>query len=53
MIIKLNYREEIIWQQHSRIRWLAAGDKNTRFFHLQANQQNKKNKIKSLKNPDG
>jgi len=52
-IVELNHREEIMWQQRSRIRWLAAGDKNTRFFHLRASQRRKKNSIKRLKRPDG
>ena len=52
-IVELNHREEIMWQQRSRIRWLAEGDKNTRFFHLRASQRRKKNSIKRLKMPDG
>jgi hypothetical protein len=52
-IVELNHREEIMWQQCSRIRWLAAGDKNTRFFHLRASQRRKKNKISRLLKPDG
>ena len=52
-IVELQHREEVMWQQRSRIRWLTAGDKNTRFFHLRASQHRKKNKITSLKRPDG
>jgi hypothetical protein len=37
----------------SRIQWLTAGDKNTRFFHLRASQRKKKNKITKLKKEDG
>jgi hypothetical protein len=46
-IVELNHREEIMWQQHSRIRWLAAGEKNTRFFHLRASQRKKKTRSRA------
>jgi len=52
-IVELNHREEIMWQQRSRIQWLAADDKNTQFFHLRASQRRKKNMIRCLKRPDG
>ena len=52
-LVELYHREEIMWQQRSRITWLAAGDKNTHFFHLRACQRRKKNRITRLKRPDG
>jgi hypothetical protein len=47
------HREEILWQQRSRIDWMRAGDRNTSFFHRKATLRQNKNKIRKLKRPDG
>lgn len=52
-IVELNHREEIMWRQRSRIMWLTAGDRNTRFFHLRASQRPRKNKIAKLRKQNG
>jgi hypothetical protein len=52
-ILELNYREEIMWRQRSRIAWLTKGDRNIHFFHLRANQRRKRNKISRLLKGDG
>ena len=35
-LIELFHREEIMWRQRARVQWLAAGDKNTRFYSLES-----------------
>jgi hypothetical protein len=52
-IRELNHREELMWRQGSRVNWLTAGDKNTRFFHLRASNRRRRNKITWLKNQSG
>jgi hypothetical protein len=47
-LVELLDQEEIMWRQRSRVQWLAAGDKNTRFFHFRASQRRKKNRIAEL-----
>lgn len=52
-INELHHREEIMWRQRSRLQWLAAGDKNTRFFHLRVTRRRKRNRITRLTRSDG
>ena len=52
-IILLNYQEEIMWRQRSRITWLREGDSNTRFFHQRARRRRSRNRIIKLNQPDG
>jgi hypothetical protein len=56
IVAKLNSlleQEEVMWRQRSRVQWLAAGDKNTRFFHLRASQRRRKKHITELVSSNG
>ncbi|PNX89210.1 hypothetical protein L195_g045327, partial [Trifolium pratense] len=47
------YQEECLWFQKSRGRWIADGDRNTRYYHSKTIVRRRKNKIISLRNDDG
>ncbi|KAL4352687.1 hypothetical protein GQ457_06G008940 [Hibiscus cannabinus] len=46
-------KEEIYWEQRSRINWLRHGDKNTAYFHRCVSARKKQNIVKNLKNNYG
>ncbi|TXG61366.1 hypothetical protein EZV62_012729 [Acer yangbiense] len=45
--------EEIFWKQRSRVEWLEAGDRNSKFLHARATARKKKNTIQRLLNSEG
>ncbi|CAL1354334.1 unnamed protein product [Linum trigynum] len=46
-------QEEVYWFQRSREKWVQQGERNTGYFHQQAIIRRRKNKIDSLKGPNG
>ena len=46
-------KEETFWRQKSRERWLAEGDRNTKFFHNSTLYNRAKNIITHIKNQQG
>lgn len=49
----LHRSEEIYWAQKARANWLKLGDKNTRFFQMQASIRKKRNNISKIKDDCG
>ena len=46
-------KEEIMWQQRSRVQWLGLGDRNTKYFHSKSLERRKKNTIFGLRDENG
>lgn len=45
--------EDLKWKQRAKHKWLNECDRNTKFFHVCANQRRKTNLIKSIYNGEG
>lgn len=43
-------KQELYWQQRSRITWLLEGDRNTTYFHSKATSRARRDQIKGLFN---
>ena len=52
-INKLHTKEEVIWNQQSRVLWLKERDRNTNFFHAMASQRQRKNKSEGIMDSNG
>ncbi|XP_028058200.1 uncharacterized protein LOC114262057 [Camellia sinensis] len=48
LVWELN-KKEWLWNQKSRLTWIANKDKNTRFFHILASSRQRKNLLDSVK----
>ncbi|XP_028791002.1 uncharacterized protein LOC114746888 [Neltuma alba] len=46
-------KEDILWALKAKSNWFSLRDKNTKYFHAQANGRRRRNRIKALKNQLG
>ncbi|MCH83403.1 hypothetical protein A2U01_0004223, partial [Trifolium medium] len=46
-------KEELMWFQRSRAKWLMDGDRNTRYYHLKTVNRRRRNNIVMLKDVNG
>ncbi|WJX64016.1 hypothetical protein P8452_48843 [Trifolium repens] len=46
-------KEELMWFQRSRAKWLRDGDRNTRYYHLKTVKRRRQNNILMLKDEQG
>ena len=46
-------KEELMWAQKARTKWILQGDRNTKFFQIVVKQRRAKNKILQIKDSDG
>lgn len=46
-------QEEVLWYQKSREKWIALGERNTKYFHTSTIIRRRRNRIEALKDNDG
>lgn len=52
-LLKAYKEEENFWRQRSRLMWLAAGDRNSGYFHVVCKGKRARNRITVLENAYG
>lgn len=46
-------QEDMKWRQRAKENWLKEGDRNTKFFHMCANQSTRRNQIVEIRDING